>query len=255
MKKYVDARPHAVNAWINSSGGITKATNIFTDTCKSLGLETPADPRSFTTYWRDHHKKHNSVKGCASNSGRRPKLSQQQVKRCLNIALNWRKDGRSGPYRSVHDLIDKNPAVKSIVESSGASAITLTRAMKRLCPTFSYKKLTVKAKLTAQHKADRVVVCKKNLQVSDDTLETVVWIDAKTMHMNITDRYGWVDTAEEDIFETHRPATRKSNIIKLKYYIAVNARLGAVKLVFCTGTTGMPAERDGKTYLVGSCTV
>ena len=125
--------------------------------------------------------------------------------------------------------------------------------MKRLRPTFGNKRPVVKAKLSTQHKGARVVVCRKHLQVSDETLETVVRIDAKTMYMNITDRYGWVDAVEEDSFETNRPATRKSNLIKLEYYIAVNAspRLGAVKLVFYTGTTGMPAERNGKTYLVG----
>lgn len=255
MKKYIDVRPHAVSAWVNSDGSINNATSIFTDTCKRLGLDIPDDPRSFIAYWRHQQQQHNSVKGHASNSGRNSLLSKAQAKRCLDIALNWRKDGRSGPYRCVQDLINKAPAVRKIMESSGASPRTLTRAMKSLCPTFGYKKLTVKAKLTTKHREARVAVCQKNLQVSDDTLQTVVWIDAKTMYMNITDRYGWVDTAEDDIFETHRPASRKSNIIKLKYYIAVNARLGAVKLVFYTGTTGMPAERDGKTYLVSSATV
>ena len=255
LKHYEEARPHAASAWMQCTGGISNSTNMFINTCKLLGLEIPADPKSFVTYWGKQHLKQGSIKGGASNSGRLPKLSVRQARCCLDVVLGWKKDGLKGPYRSVHELVSKSAVVKQIMESTNASPVTLTRAMKRLCPTLSYKKLTVKAKLTTAHKHARVVVCRKHLQVSDDTLETVVWIDAKTMYMNITDRYGWIDTTEEDCFETKRPATRKSNIIKLKYYIAVNARLGAVKLVFYTGTTGMPATRDGKTYLVSLATV
>ena len=254
MKLYKDVRPHATSAWVNSNGSITTATDMFTNTCKQLGLEIPEDPRSFVKYWTKKQQQHGSVAGHASQSGAKSKISKQQARIALKKVLNWRQDGLTGPYRSADDLINKCPAVRKTMDSTGASARTLTRAMKLLCPTLSYKRLTVKAKLSAQHKGARVVVCRKHLQVSNETLETVVWIDAKTMYMNVTDRYGWVDAAEEDIFETNRPATRKSNLIKLKYYIAVNARLGAVKLVFYTGTTGMPAERDGKTYLVSlSC--
>lgn len=255
MKQYNDARPHAVNAWINSDQRISSATNMFTHTCKQLGLEIPEDPRGFVTYWAGHQKKHGSVKGRASNSGAKGKISKGQARTALDHVLNWKRDGLTGPYRSVADLVQRCPAVREIINSTGASNRTLTRAMQRLCPTLCYKKLTVKAKLTVQHKQKRVVLCTQHEQVSDSTLETVVWIDAKTMYMNITDRYGWVDATEEDIFETNRAATRKSNLIKLKYYIAVNARLGAVKLVFYTGTTGMPAERDDKAYLVSSTSI
>lgn len=255
MKVYDDARPHAASAWLTTIGGISKATKMFTNTIKVLGHKTPAAIRSFIRYWGKKHQKYGTVKGHASNSGRIRKLTRAQAKRCLDKALGWKKDGRSGPYSSVDNLISKCPEVKQMIQETGACPRTLMRAMKQLCPTFSYKKLTVKAKLSAQQKLDRVAVCKKHLQVPDKTLETVLWIDAKTMYMNITHRYGWVDAAEEDVFETNRPATRKSNVIKLKYYIAVNARLGAVYLGFYTGTTGMPAERDGKTYLVSSTTV
>ena len=95
----------------------------------------------------------------------------------------------AGPYRSLRDLIAKSEVVADIMQQTGASQRTLARAMQRLCPTLSYKRLVVKAKLTATHKQQRVAVCSKHLQVPDSTLETVVWIDAKTIHMNITEHW------------------------------------------------------------------
>lgn len=252
MKKYDDARHHAASAWVSTGGDISKATDMFTETLVNLGMELPQAPASFVRYWGEPWPKLKSVRGRAGNSGRRRLISEKQARRCVSIVLNWREDGRPGPYRSVQDLVNNNAWVRGVMEATGASNRTLARAMQRVCPSLSYKRLVVKAKLTDQHRQARVVVCKKHLKVPDSMLDTVVWIDAKTMYMNITHRYGWVDALKEDIYETTRPSTRKSNVIKLKYYIAVNARLGPVMLVFYTGTTGMPAERDGVTYLVSA---
>lgn len=255
MKIYKHCRPYAASAWANAGGDMTKANTMFLDTCKSLGLELPEAPSKFVRYWGEQYATNNHWRGNAGCSGRKPLIPHEAAKQCVDAVLNWREAGLAGPYRSLRDLIAKSEVVADIMQQTGASQRTLARAMQRLCPTLSYKRLVVKAKLTATHKQQRVAVCSKHLQVPDSTLETVVWIDAKTMHMNITDRYGWVDSSKEDIYETTHSSTKKSNIIKLKYYIAVNARLGAVLLVFNTGTTGMPAERDGKTYLVGLCNV
>jgi hypothetical protein len=91
--------------------------------------------------------------------------------------------------------------------------------------------------------------------VDDNTLERVLWIDAKTMYMTIKERWGWVMLGEEDTFETYHAPTKK-NPMKLCYYVAVNYRLGPMKLIFYTGTTGMPAQRDpANPYLVSSANV
>jgi hypothetical protein len=255
MRVYDDARHHAASAWIATNGDIPSAVDMFTKTLHDLGMKLPLAPASFVRYWGEPWPKVKSVAGRASRSGRPRLVTDKQAKRCVDVVLQWREDGLSGPYKSIRHLINTSTYVKGLVEANSASPRTLARAMQRVCPTLSYKKLVVKAKLTAKHKEDRVAVCKQHLEASDDTLETVVWVDAKTMLMNITHRYGWVDCLKEDVFETTRASTRKSNIIKLKYYIAVNARLGPVMLAFYTGTTGMPAERDGVTYLVSSTNV
>lgn len=255
MKEYTNRRVLAANAWTQSEGSIKVATKTFLESCQSMGLKSPRDPAAFIKYWGREWELKQSVDGNASNSGRKPAISDKDAKTCLDVLLNWKDAGLKGPYRSVQHLVSTSSVVRDILHKTNASQRTLTRAMQRMCPELTFKKLTVKAKLTEQHKQQRVAMCEQHLQVSDNTLETVVWIDAKTMYMNITQRYGWVDASKEDVFETKRTSNNKSNILKLKYYIAVNARLGAVQLVFYTGTSGMPAARDGKTYLVSSCNV
>lgn len=82
--------------------------------------------------------------------------------------------------------------------------------------------------------------------------ERVIFIDAKTMYMKVGSRFGWVDRTVEDTFSTPFSASLK-NPMALKYYIAVNYRIGKVLLVFYTGTTGMPANRDpANPYLVSN---
>ena len=41
-----------------------------------------------------------------------------------------------------------------------------------------------------------------------------------------------------------------SSTVQIRYYAAVNAKVGQVTLHFITGTTGMSAQRDGKNYKV-----
>lgn len=255
MKNYDRMKDMAANSYSKFPGDFKAAKADFLAGCKGRDFTPPRSLDWFVGYWGREWKQQGSVAGKASNSGAKLLISDTQAKVAVGVVLGWREEGRSGPYRSTKDLVKNNAAVKAIMKKTGASIKTLQRAMKRVHPTLSYKKLLVKAKLTAEHKTDRVRISKQNLASTDEELQTVVWIDAKTMYMNITQRYGWVDSLKEDIFETNRVSTRKSNIIKLKYYIAVNARLGGVMLVFYTGTTGMPAERDGKVYLVSASAV
>jgi len=255
MKDLKQHRILASEAWILEGGSVSNAAIVFLNKCKLMGLKPPRAPTSFVRYWGQQWQTHRSTAGHAGNSGRPRKLSLKDAKACLDQLFKWREAGLRGPYRSLHDLVKNSSVVSKIVSRTGASKRTLLRAMQEICPTLQFKKLKVKAKLTEHHKQKRVEVCTKHLGVSDKTLETVVWIDAKTMYMNITHRYGWVDASKEDVFETKRTSSRKANIIKLKYYIAVNARVGAVALHFYTGTTGMPAQRDGTIYLVSSANI
>ncbi len=82
----------------------------------------------------------------------------------------------------------------------------------------------------------------------------MVWVDAKTLYVNIKNRYGWIDKASttpgEHVLEHKLAGKSSSSTCQVKYYAAVNAKVGTIGLYFITGTTGMSAQRDGLNYMV-----
>lgn len=246
----VHHRTLAASCYAGHGGNIIAATREFVKKLMEMGLKVPRDPDGFVRYWGCNWLMLASVAGKASNSGRRRKLSDPQLAQLLDIIVNWRREGRTGPYRCMKEVKQYSQLARSIIAAADCSTNTLRRRLKQYCPSLVYKKLWVKPKLTSKHKDARYDTCCILLAHDDNTLEKVVWIDAKTMHMTITNRKGWVLLGSEDIFETIHPPSKKKPIV-LKYYIAVNHRIGKVGLIFYTGTTGMKADRDpSNPYLV-----
>lgn len=259
MKEY--AHYHRVLAALAHSqedGHIPAATTQFLAHCNQMGLKPPKDAAAFVTYWGEEWAQHQSVEGHGSNSGRHRLLSADDVQLVLNKMLQWRADGRTEPYGSIAELKQECPEVRELLEGKGVSNSTVARRLHEACPALKYAKIYPKPKYCQRQLDDRYYTAAGHLEVATDTpktLERVIWIDAKTMYMKVEARRAWVLTTAEDTFETTLPGSMK-NSMKLKYYIAVNYRLGALMLVFYTGTTDMPADRDpSKVYLVSSANV
>jgi hypothetical protein len=253
MREYEEVhRVLAALSFARAGGQVPAATLEFRSFCKSMGLELPKDPSSFISNWGEEWYDKGSLAGSASSSGRPRKLAAEQVQQILDVILQWRADGREAPYESVEQLNNECAVVKAIVDSAGVSDATLICRLKEACPGLRYFKLGLKPKLSKRQRDDRYTTAAQHLEQPDDVLQRVIWIDAKTMHITVKSKYGWALATDEDTYETEFPPSMK-NPIKLKYYIAVNYRLGALKMVFYTGTTGMPAARNPqRVYLVSS---
>lgn len=253
MKEYEQVhRALAAESFAKAKGVLPTAIIDFRTSCRTLGLKCPKDPYSFIKKWGGEWQAQKSVAGHASSSGRPRKLTGTQVKQVLDVILQWRSDGRDSPYESLAELKAESALVKGIADSTGVSDATLSYRLKELCPGLRYVKLGVKPRLSKRQRDDRYYTAAQYMEVEDGMLERVIWVDAKTMYMVVKRKYGWALTTDEDTYETDFPPTMKSPI-KLKYYIAVNHRLGALLLVFYTGTTGMPATRNPqRVYLVSS---
>lgn len=251
MRVYRDHhRTLAASCYSSHGGDIRLATIEFTCKLKEMALKVPRDAACFVKYWGNYYAVNRSVAGKASSSGRRSKLTDEQLMLILDVIVNWRRDGRSGPYRSMKEVKKCSALVRDMITAAGCTTDTVRRSLKRLCPELVYKKLWVKPKLTDKHKSDRYDTCCQLLERSEKDLEKVVWLDAKSIYMTIAHRKGWVLLGEQDIFETIHPPSKKQPMV-LKYYAAVNYRVGPVALIFYTGTTGMKADRDpSKTYKV-----
>lgn len=85
----------------------------------------------------------------------------------MDFVLKWGKYGRKRPYNNADDLIRNNPAGQQIINSNKCNSTHNDTCYEAYLPDLTYKKLTIKAKLTRQHKQDKVAV--SNLQLAAST--------------------------------------------------------------------------------------
>ncbi len=244
----------AAAAW--ASGGYNKALALerFQEMMQNAGLPMPKCPEKAIKRWGEQLKKQQNVRGGQHRSGRKPKLSSEQVNQLIKQLLGWREAGLTAPYASIARFCVDNPIAKQIKAASGAGTKTVYRQLKAEIPSLGHAKLTVKTQLTQDQKNARIAACRRLERKPLRDLEWVVWVDAKTLYVNLKHRHGWIDRASatpEDHVLQHRLAGRiTSSTVQIRYCAAVNAKVGQVTLHFITGTTGMSAQRDGKNYKV-----
>jgi hypothetical protein len=217
-----------------------------------LKLDAPKDAKGYCPRWSKSYDLKGDVEGNAQNSGRKPKISKEAATQLVDDLKNWADFGRTGPFSSIRQLQQTSPTARPILQEADAAISTIIRAVQSCKPNMQYELLVYKQRLTARQMAERECVARLHITISDKQLEQVVWIDAKTMYMQLKSRHGWVVHGEAVPIPTTRPMG-KEDPITLKYYIGVCGRTGAVFLRFYTGTTGMKADRNpSRPYLVSS---
>jgi hypothetical protein len=117
----------------------------------------------------------------------------------------------------------------------------LYRRMLVLMPELpSHKvKVDVKHKLTAQVKDARMKAAGKLRRWSLKKLRTVVWMDAKKLHICPKTLKVYTMFPDEVVEDERLPQGHFSSGFVLHYYAAVNALTGLVYFVWVTGTTGV----------------
>jgi hypothetical protein len=242
----------AVNAFKANDHSRKRTATAFKADCKRLKLEAPKDAEGYCPRWNKQYDDKGDVEGNASNSGRKPKISKGAAAQLVEEIKNWAEYKRTGPFSSIRQLQQTSPTARAILQEADAAISTIIRAVQAFEPKLQYELLVYKQRLTAKQMAERVRVALLHITISLKQLELVVWIDAKTMYMQLKSRHGWVIHGEAVPIPTTRPMGKKDPIT-LKYYIGVCGRTGAVFLRFYTGTTGMKADRNpSRPYLVSS---
>lgn len=221
---------------------------------KGAGFKPPKQMLKFIAKWGRRLLPAGEVESRAGHSGRKPRLSAEDCRVCHEQARGWFSQGRDGPYESGKQLVNENPVVAEVVRRADVKPRTLVDSIKRIFPRFKFAKLASKKPLSEHNRQDRLATCKKYQHLDPEVLDKVVWIDQKTLHFNRKARYGWIDSGDMDYYyDTIKRPTYKSKRLVIKYYIAVNALLGPVALITYTGTSGLPAKRDGWHFKVSSC--
>lgn len=248
----------AAAAWAAGGYSMSLALERFKEMMKNAGLPMPLWPERAIRRWGEQLRNAKHVWGGQHRSGRKSKLSTAQVTQLIKQLLGWREAGLTAPYPSIRRFCIDNPVAKKIKATAQVSTKTIYRQLKAELPSLGHAKLTVKTQLTAKQKEARVSACRRLVRKSLKDLEWVVWVDAKTLYVNLKHRHGWIDrasdTPEDHVLEHKLVGRITSSTVQIRYYAAVNAKVGTVSLHFITGTTGMSASRDGKDYKVRDLT-
>jgi len=245
-------RVWAVDAANQFPNKLADAGRYLLQKCKEAGVKAPANPEGYVKYWKGRMTARGDITSKAQHSGRKPKLTDARVQAAYKAILAWEKAGRDRPYESADDVAAACPHVKKLLERTGAKINTLIARIKKRHPYFGRHLLRAKWHMTAECKQDRLTTAQDLLSNYSDKLDYVVHLDAKTVYLQEKVIYGYVDLAVGYSVSYFAAATKNNRVIKLRYYAAVNAKLGAFFIMYYTGTTDMPANRPGAHYKVRS---
>ena len=188
----------------------------------------------------------------AARSGRPKKLTEEWVDSCITaLSHGYEMETTTGtkrvPYRTWAQFCQNCPTAMQCLEATGVTPAHLLKTCLATLSSLKRVKIQVKVWLKPEIKAQRMAAAAKLLELPPAWFEGVVWLDCKTMYINPTSFYAWVDTAtmspHDLVKEDKRCRARGKELVKLKLYIAVNALCGPVALVWVTGTTGLAYDR------------
>jgi hypothetical protein len=245
-------RVYAVEAAKQHPKDPAAAQQYLLQKCQENNLAAPKNPGEFISTWADRLTPKGDLRSNAHRSGRKPKLTNAQVQRAYKAILAYEKAGRSRPYESQIQIAAECPYVKQLLTKTGSCMSTLLARIRQKHPRFGRYLLRTRWHMTDECQQQRLATAQNLLDNYGDKLDYVVHLDAKTVYLQEKKIYGYVDLAVGYTVSRIPAATKNSRVIKLRYYAAVNAKLGAFFIIYYTGTTDMPAKRPGAHYKVSS---
>lgn len=237
-------------AYREAKGDMAAAVTLFRSYVAKAGLAEPANVHDYVRTWGPRLDDNGAISDRAAHAGRPAMLAPMMVEACYNAIIEGKPGTKPEPYVSPDDINENCSVVRGVLEDTGATLATLLKRIHERHPGFGRRQLHTRWTLTAANCQERKRVCGKLLLLSPSELDRVVFIDAKTIWMTSNTVYGYVDTNTSNKFEHIHPARWRGQIVRVKYYAAVHSKLGPVWINFYTGTTGMPAQRDGHHYKV-----
>jgi hypothetical protein len=206
-----------------------------------------AGARAFVQRWGNAFQKTGSVADAAGR-GRKPKVPHHVLVMAADaFKAGWCNDtGESFYYTSIMEALDgmmAHPYLVWVKQSFnvGNDYHTLLRHMMEVDADLCHAKRSAKHKFSPEQKQKRIAYCQgwlaKGPAVLLSELLSVVWIDSKKGFVGCTGE--WVWTSRETTYQPDFPVDPKLfGKVALNFYIAVNALIGPVSLVFVSGTTG-----------------
>lgn len=249
-------RTWAADSYIKAGCNAVAAAGLLSK--KIAGKFRLSQPARFCKTWGERRISTGTVSD-AARSGRPRKLTEDWVDRLITaLSHGYERMDSTGrkrlPYRTWSQFCRECPVAADCLAQTKVTPGHLLRVCMQALPTLKRVKIQFRVWLKPAVKAQRVADSTTLLSKPISWFKAVVWIDAKTLYINPTSCYAWINTATmspHDLTrEDKRVRARGKELVKLKFYIAVNALCGPVKLVWVTGTTGMAYDRNPVPYLV-----
>lgn len=234
------ARYAAALAWDGDDAHMPEAVHEYQSKRDELGLKRSGNPQRDIRKWHARRAAEGNVHSHSSLAGPHPSMPDAVVLTIIEKMKHHRDRPTGQPFDSIQQLRNEDPEVDSMIQQAGISNAAVSKRVHKLRPTMKRAKLTVKKILIKPRKQARLKVAKKRKKISKKQQRAWVFIDAKSMNMEIKSAFGWIDTADEiDIAELQHAASKGNKVTKLDYYIGVGYIVGPLDLMFYTGTTGL----------------
>lgn len=133
----------------------------------------------------------------------------------------------------------KSEEINTVMRDTGISVFQCWKRLTQVCPELRKmrRRVDVKCLLSQRTRLLRMKAATELLKMSNKQLDSVVWIDAKKLHVDIGNWLVYTLDPHEVLEDERLPQGKFGPGITLHYYAAVNSLSGVVSLVWVTGTT------------------
>jgi hypothetical protein len=177
--------------------------------------------------------------------GPRHPISDLELRACIDAVC-------VAACHSKHSAEIECPLLRSTAQAHGCSIDYVWRAMQAFDPSFRCTTLTCKLELSEKVLAERLRYIARwtaDLEKDSSLLSRVIWIDQKLIHLTPqgTIRIYICDDVhlDTDVLEFSKLRGHAVKSPCIYYYSAVNALMGPVAIIMCTGTKGNGAPHLG----------
>lgn len=238
-------RKHAVHCFIKCGEKIQPAVALFNNERPQHGYSNPSRfIREAWALWDRTGSVHTQ-----HNQGRPRALSDEEA--AAAVAVLWQgyeAEGQQRFYTSIEAACEHSVQLAATIAKHGIKPRTLLAAMQRVEPRCRRQLTVVKRPHSPENRRQRVRCCEQLSGRSLNRLQRTCWIDAATIWVVPKNMKVLAPPGAQLVLADARHPTHSTKVLKLRFYICVNALLGPVALRFITGTTDL----EGGGYQVGA---
>lgn len=217
------------------AGGSTKPSKAAVKLFKAKYPSEKRPDRFIERAWSNYQKHHTVL--VPASTGRTPKVSTQDA---LEAAAAFKKGSnprcRTAKYGSIEEALRVNPKMKKIAKKcKNISPRRMLAAMKKADSDLRKTKIRVRPRLEAHHLEERLCYCRRMKRMPQTYFKRIFWGDAKKFWITGPGGAVWSSAEEGDLVVECEGY--EGTEICLFYYALVNWLVGAVELVYVSGTT------------------